>query len=115
MIKSKSGTFNTRALLAVLMLGSFVLLPTFGLALHLSPDAPFQPTRHLLMTFHNLAGIIFLITLIMHLILNRRPLWNYIIMTGGKVRLYRKELVVAVLILAIPLGLGILHVFELGR
>jgi hypothetical protein len=28
--------------------------------------------------------------------------------------MYRKKLVVAVLLLAIPLGLGILHVFELG-
>ncbi len=115
MNKPQPRRFNTRALLAVLMFGSFVLLPSIGLVLHLSPDAPFQPTRHLLMTLHNLAGIIFMVSLIVHLILNRRPLWNYVRMAGGKVGMYRKELVVAVLLLAIPLGLGVLHVFELGR
>ena len=106
--------FNLRALLSLVMFGSFIFLPSFGLALHLFANVPFQPTRHLLMTLHNLAGIIFLISLILHLWLNWRPLWNYLKLAIGKVGMYRKELIVAVLLLAIPLGLGVLHVFELG-
>ena len=106
---------NPRVLLALVMIGSFIFLPTFGLALDLSSNAAFQPMRHLLMTFHNLASIIFMISLILHLILNWRPLWNYLKMAVGKVGMYRKELMVATLLLALPLGLGILHVFELGR
>jgi hypothetical protein len=114
MNKLQSRPLNPRVLLALTMLGSFIFLPSFGLALHLSTNAPFQPTQHLLMTFHNLAGIIFMISLILHLVLNWRPLWNYLKMAVGKVGMYRKEMVVATLLLAIPLGLGILHVFELG-
>ena len=114
MNKLQSRPFNLRALLSLVMFGSFIFLPSFGLALHLSANAPFQPLQHLLMTFHNLAGIIFMISLILHLWLNWRPLWNYLKLAVGKVGMYRKELVVAVLLLAIPLGLGILHVFELG-
>jgi hypothetical protein len=114
MNKLQSRRFNLRALLSLVMFGSFIFLPSFGLALHLSANAPFQPTQHLLMTIHNLAGIIFMFSLILHLVLNWRPLWNYIKMAVGKVGMYRKELVVAALLLAIPLGLGILHVFELG-
>ena len=115
MNKSQPRPLNHRVLLALVMLGSFIFLPSFGLALHLASNAPFQPRRHLLMTFHNLASIIFMISLILHLVLNWRPLWNYLKMAVGKVGLYRKELVVATLLLVIPLGLGILHVFELGR
>ena len=114
MNKLQPRPFNLRALLSLVMFGSFIFLPSIGLALHLSANAPFQPTRHLLMTLHNLAGITFMISLILHLWLNWRPLWNYLKLAVGKVGMYRKELVVAVLLLAIPLGLGILHVFELG-
>ena len=115
MNKLQHHPFNTRVLLALVMIGSFMFLPFVGLVLHLSSNAPFQPMRHLLMTVHNLAGIIFVLSLIFHLWLNRRPLLNYLKMALGKVGLYRKELVVAALLLVIPLGLGILHVFELGR
>ena len=114
MKKLQPRPFNLRALLALVMIGSFTFLPSVDLALHLSSNAPFQPTRHLLMTLHDLAGVIFVISLILHLWLNWRPLWNYLKMTVGKVGTYRKELVIAALLLAIPLGLGILHVFELG-
>lgn len=55
-----------------------------------------------------------MISLILHLWLNWRPLWNYFKLAVGKVGMYRKEVVIATLLLAIPLGLGILHVFELG-
>ena len=115
MNKLQPRPFNLRVLLALVMIGSFTLLPSVGLALHLSSDAPFQPTQHLLMTLHDLAGMIFMITLILHLWLNWRPLWNYLKMAVGKVGTYRKELVIAALLLVIPLGLGVLHVFELGR
>lgn len=114
MNKLQPRPLNYRVLLVLVMLGSFIFLPSFGLALHLSSNTPFQPVRHLLMTFHNLASIIFMISLILHLVLNWRPLWNYLKMTVKKVGMYRKELIVATVLLAIPLGLGILHVFELG-
>ena len=111
---TKPQHLNTRALVALVMLGSFVWLPTVGIALHFANLSPFSPTQHLLMTIHNLAATIFLVSLVLHLKLNWKPLLNYLKLTAARSRGYRTEFGVAILIVGIPLSLGALHVFALG-
>lgn len=105
---------NLRALVALLMLFSFIGLPLAGIALHFSEDAPFAPTRHLLMTFHNLSATIFLISVLLHLKLNWKPLTNYLRMALGKGMRYREEFGVAIVIVVATLALGVVHVFVRG-
>jgi hypothetical protein len=114
MNKADSRSLNMRALTVLMMACSFACLPPAGFALHFASAAPFQPTRHLLMTIHDLAGLIFLAALVLHLKFNWRPLLNYLRVTSGRLGTYRRELLIAGLSVATPLALGILHVFVLG-
>lgn len=106
---------NRRALIALVLVCSFVLLPISGFALHFADNAPFQPVRHLLMTMHNLDAIIFLIATALHLKLNWKPLLNYIKNKQRQASHVRTEVMIATGIVASPLALGILHVFMTGR
>ena len=106
---------NRRALIALVMVCSFVLLPISGLALHFADNAPFQPVRHLLMTVHDLDAIIFLIASALHVKLNWKPLLNYIQNKQRQASHIRTEVRIAAVIVASPLALGILHVFMVGR
>lgn len=105
---------NSRALVALLLICSFVWLPVAGIGLHFADSAPFAPTRHLLMTIHDLAAAIFLISVLLHLKLNWKPLMNYLKITVERGRSYRAEFAAAFLIVTTTLTLGILHVFALG-
>jgi len=60
---------NKRAIAALSLLLSFVLLLLSGIVLHLADFAPFQPTRHAPMTVHNTYSLIFVISTSIHLIL----------------------------------------------
>ncbi|MCC6802167.1 MAG: DUF4405 domain-containing protein [Anaerolineae bacterium] len=111
---TRSHHINTRALVALVMLCSFVVLPFSGIALHFASSGSFSSIRHLLMTIHNLAAAIFLISALLHLKLNWKPLTNYLKLTTARGRSYRTEFATAFLIVAIPLILGTLHVFALG-
>src|SRR6266498_4295634 len=113
MNKTHQRILNYRALIALLMVCSFIWLPVAGIALHFADAAPFQPTRHLLMTVHNLAVIIFLIAATLHLRLNWKPMLNYITVSARKCRRFGTELGIAVLIVTTTLELGLLHVFAL--
>ncbi len=111
----KKTALNRRALIALVMVYSFVLLPILGIALHFSDNASFQPVRHLLMTVHNLVSIIFLVATALHLNLNKKPLLSYVKKKAGQASLIRTEIKLAALIVASPLILGIIHVFALGH
>jgi len=105
---------NIRALVALLMFCSFVWLPVAGIALHFAENAPLMPTRHLLMTLHNLAAAIFLISTLLHLKLNWKPLVKYLQVTAGAGKRFRSEFGVAAFIVTTTLTLGALHVIALS-
>lgn len=116
MNSSQKPALNRRALIALVMVDSFAVLPISGLALHFANNASFQTARHVLMTVHNVDAIIFLIASILHLNLNWKPLRNYIRNKVGQAQVshIRTEVSIAALVVIAPLALGILHVFALG-
>ena len=113
MNQSHSNHLNHRALVAILMVGSFACLPPTGLALHLTDGASFQ-VRHLPMTIHNLAAIIFLISVILHLMFNWKLMVKYILTTVKPIGGISREFVFAALIMMTVLALGLLPVLMLG-
>jgi hypothetical protein len=64
-------SLNKRALTSMFMLWSFILLPLSGILSYFS-RTPAESTvlKHFLMTVHNMAALIFLVAVIIHLSFN---------------------------------------------
>jgi hypothetical protein len=71
-------SFNKRAFVALTAASACLGLPITGLANHLFQLEPMGFQRHAWMSAHNGLGVLFLIFVIWHTILNRRALFNYV-------------------------------------
>ena len=78
MNKTTKKSFNKRAFVALTAISAGLGLPITGLANHLLEMEPMGLERHAWMAAHTSLGVLFLIFVNWHIILNRRALFNYL-------------------------------------
>jgi hypothetical protein len=104
---------NKRALTSMFMFFSFILLPLSGIPLHFSrTSADVGIIEHFLMSVHNMSALIFLITVVIHLSLNWNALIKYIATKTSEYFRFRKEMIVALVTVALIVGLFSSHAFH---
>jgi hypothetical protein len=94
---SSSKPFNVRTFCSVGMIVTSIILILSGLRNHLLQFDAFSQTRHYWMAVHNMAGSLFVLFAIVHMILNRRALKNYLFQKG-KFLISKESLIALILI-----------------
>lgn len=89
---------NKRAIVSMSMLFSFIWLPPSGVVLHLTDNAAMSQLRHAAMAVHNFAGIIFLISALIHVVYNFNAIKQYTISRVKMVPTLKREAIIAFLI-----------------
>ncbi|MCE5307645.1 MAG: DUF4405 domain-containing protein [Acidobacteriales bacterium] len=110
----KSKKLSVRAFVATMMGFSGLGLPITGLANHVYGFSPLSVERHAWMSAHNVLGLLFVLSSIWHIVLNRRPLWNYMRSTAAGISSVSREAVLAGLIVACALFVFVGHAFLAG-
>ncbi len=109
--KTNKKEFNKRALAAMISLISGLSLPFTGLAIHLfhsgSPGGP----RHFWIAAHEALGIIFTLSTLLHIILNRKALLNHLRGAAGRMAGLSRETLIAVALVAVILFMAAGHSF----
>jgi len=104
---------NKRYLNVLLMLFSFILLPPSGIIIHSTHGmGERELLRHLAMTVHNYSAVIFLITCVIHLAVNRKILLKYITDKSNEYFSFKREVMIALLIVFGIVGFFSMHVFH---
>jgi hypothetical protein len=116
--------FNKRALSAMLMFLSFILLPLSGIPLHYSRTNISEGMldyvlsrastgegmlEHFLMSVHNMSALIFIIGVLIHLSLNWKSLIKYIVAKTEEYCQFRKEMIIALFTVVLIVGLFSSH------
>lgn len=105
---------KNRALVSLIMIISFILLPISGIPLHLIGELSLQDSqRHFLMSIHNSASIIFIIALFVHIFLNWKSIKNYIFAKTKEYFVFKKEIIIALIIVIGIVGIFTSHVFHI--
>ncbi len=112
---STNKKFNVRAFVAVIIGLSGLGLLVTGVANHVYGFSPLSVQRHAWMSAHNTLGLLFVAFSICHVVLNRRPLWNYVNDAALRAPSISREAIVAGLVVACALGAFVGHAFLLGR
>jgi hypothetical protein len=102
-------SFNKRAFVALTAASAGLGLPITGLANHLFQRGPMGFHRHAWMSAHTSLGVLFLVFVIWHIMLNRSALCNYVrgACSGQPGR--SREVFWAVGFVAAVLGIGVGH------
>ncbi len=74
---SEKRPFNKRAFTSMGLLASGLLLPASGLMNHLLQFEPLTRERHFWMSVHDVAAIVFVVFVVVHLTFNWRALVHY--------------------------------------
>jgi Na+/melibiose symporter-like transporter len=107
---------NKRTLNVLVMFFSFIMLPWSGLLLHTTHGRMEREVlRHFAMTVHNIAAIIFLITCVLHIIVNRKALTKYLLQKTAEFSSFKKEALIALVLVLGIIGLVSMHVFHLQQ
>jgi hypothetical protein len=103
---------NKRALTSMIVFFSFIILPVSGIPLHFarSSSAPGQ-LEHFLMSLHNSSALIFLVASAFHISFNWKAIKSYIRKESAEFFRFRKEMVIALLVVVIIVGIISLHAF----
>src|SRR5512136_1350458 len=102
-------TLNKRALAAMVALISGVGLPFTGLGNHLLHSSSLHGPRHFWIVTHEVLGIIFTVSAIWHIILNRKALANHLRGSAGRVACVSKEAFWAAALVVIMLFVAVSH------
>jgi len=70
-------------------------LPVTGLVNHFRELSPVTVAAHAWHSAHNVLGVLFVFFSVWHIVLNRRPLWNYLRSKTSRVLSISRELVLA--------------------
>ena len=101
---------NKRALTSMFMFFSFILLPLSGIPLHFSrTSGGVGVLEHFLMSVHNISALIFIIAVVLHLSLNWNVLIKYIATKTSEYFRFRKELIVALVVIILIVSLFSSH------
>lgn len=103
---------NSRALVSLSMLFSFVWLPPSGIILHLTDSDGMSQLRHAAMAVHNFASIIFLVAAIIHIIYNLKPIKQYIVNKAHMLPQLKREAIIAFIITTVLILLFASHAFH---
>ena len=109
---NSSKPFNVRACCSTGMIVSSVILIISGLMNHRLQFEVFAQPRHFWMAVHNMTGSLFVIFIIIHTILNRRALINYLSRRGAN--LISKESLTALVAVVGIVFLFASHAFLVG-
>lgn len=90
------------------LISLLVLVPS-GLALHISDS---EANRHAFMTIHNLSAVLFLVSVIPHILKYRGTILRRIINRAAEAPKIRVEFIVAAVIVLFVITLGLMHVFH---
>ncbi|PKN19503.1 MAG: hypothetical protein CVU71_08345 [Deltaproteobacteria bacterium HGW-Deltaproteobacteria-6] len=88
---------STRALASMALFCAGVWLVPSGIALHVASHDGATMWRHLFMTMHNTAALLFLIAAVVHVVMNRKVLTHYVNAKIGEYMRFKRELLIAVL------------------
>ena len=111
MENKKTSKLNKRALVFFLMLFSASILPFSGFLMHEATNHGTESVRFLSMGFHNVASIMFAMSLLLHLKFNWKPIINYLRNKQSMHIKYLKEMAIAGTILLSSLGFMVVHIF----
>lgn len=112
MNKSARKFFNLRGFVTLTATVAGLGLPVSGLANHFHQmDSMLSFSRHAWMAAHNTLGVLFMVTVCLHGILNRRTLISYVRGHAGRAGVGR-EAVGAVILIAAVLFLAVGHAFH---
>lgn len=111
MDKKPEKRLNKRALMALTALVSGIGLPFTGLAVHLLHSNFPHDARHAWMAVHEALGIIFTLSAIWHVILNRKGLVSHIRHSAGQVAHVSKEFLWATALVGMMLLMALSHSF----
>jgi heme A synthase len=112
MSSSQAGTLNRRAITALTMLCSFVLLLPSGIIMHFVADEPSLLLRHAVMTIHNTCSLIFVVAALVHIVFNWKSIVHYTRAKTTEYIVFKKEMLIsAVIVLGLVLFL-LQHVFH---
>jgi hypothetical protein len=100
---------NKRALTAMIALISGISLPFTGLAIHLFHSGSPQGPRNFWIAAHEALGIIFTVSTLWHIILNRKALLNHIRGAAGQMAGVSREALCAIALVAIMLFIAAGH------
>jgi hypothetical protein len=100
---------NKRALVALVALISGIGLPFTGLPNHLLHSSPLHGARHFWIVAHEVLGIIFTVSAIWHIILNRKALANHLRGSVGRVACVSREAFWAAALVVIMLVAAFAH------
>lgn len=104
--------FNLRSFVTLTATVTGIGLPISGLANHLHQmDSMLSFSRHAWMATHNTLGVLFLLSIALHAIFNRRMFLNYLRGHAGR-SMVGREAVCAVVLVAAVLVFAVGHVFH---
>ena len=95
-VKQRSG-INIRALASMALFCAGMWLVPSGIALHVASHDGATMWSHLIMTMHNTASLLFLIAAVVHVSINWKALTHYMNAKVGEYKLFKRELLIAVL------------------
>ncbi len=98
-----------RALTALISLISGAGLPFTGVAVHMLKSDPTHGALHSCTVAHEILGVMFTVSTIWHVILNRKALVNHIRRSPGQVVRISREAVWAVVLVGALLLIGLSH------
>ena len=98
MSTSQRSKLNYRAFVSLLMLFSFAWLPPSGVILHLTDTGSKPVLRHASMSIHNVAGIIFLIAALVHVIYNAKSIGHYLAVKASTFPSLKREAITALIL-----------------
>ncbi len=96
------------------MLFSFVVLVPSGIAIHFFTEDGPEVAQHVAMTLHNASALVFLISGLTHIVLNRASIVNTLRSKTGPFPLISTQSAVIGIILVVFLAVAVLHVFIAG-
>jgi hypothetical protein len=109
MEKKSEKRLNKRALVALVALISGIGLPFTGLPNHLLHSSSLHGPRHFWTVAHEVLGIIFTVSAIWHVILNRKALANHLRGSAGRVASVSREAFWAAALVVIMLFVAAAH------
>ncbi len=100
-----------RAIIALVSLISGAGLPFTGLAVHMLKSDSTNGAHHSFIVMHELLGLMFTVSTIWHVILNRQALVGHIWRSSGRAGRVSREAVWAVALVSAMLLMGLSHTF----
>ena len=108
-------SLNKRAITALTMFFSFLILLPSGIMMHFVADESTSLLRHAVMTIHNSCSFIFVVSAAIHIVFNSKLLLRYMQSKTSEYLILKKELAIsllAVIGLVLLLVLHVLHVHQ---